>query len=177
MQETITATEEIYNGKLVHLVRYTVSLPDGDSAKREVVKHPGAVAIVAVDDDQQVLLVQQFRLPAGKILYELPAGTLEQDETPKACAIRELREETGYRPVKLESIGGLYTAPGYTDEYIHLFYATGYEHDPLEQDVDEFVEAVRIPLTEALTMIDQGKIADGKTLSGLLMVARRLNAR
>ena len=172
MKETITGTEEIFKGRLLHVVKHTVKLPDENESIREVLLHPGAVAVVAVDDEQHVLLVQQYRLPADKILYELPAGTLEPGEDPAECAERELREETGYRPLNLQSIGAMYPAPGYTTEIIHLYHATGYESAPLEQDVDEFVEHVRLPFSEALAMIERGKIEDGKTLTGLLRVAR-----
>ncbi|MGB1286114.1 MAG: NUDIX hydrolase [Aggregatilineales bacterium] len=174
MKEKITSTEEIFNGKLLHIVKHEVELPDGNTSIREVVQHPGAVAVVAVDDDHQVLLVRQFRLPADAILYEIPAGILEPGEKPEDCAARELREETGYRPLTLNAIGGMYTAPGYTTEFIHIFHATGYEEAPLEQDVDEFVEAQRIPMTEALAMIERGEIVDGKSMTGLLQVARIL---
>jgi ADP-ribose pyrophosphatase len=174
MQETIVDTQDIFDGRVVHLLLHKVRLPDGEYSKREVVEHPGAVAIVALDDQQNVLMVRQFRLPAGKILYEIPAGTLEDDEAPEVCASREMREETGYKPANLESLGGFYTAPGYTTEFIHLFYATGLSEARLEQDVDEFIELERMPFSKALEMIEQGEIVDGKTILGLLKVARRL---
>lgn len=172
MEEKIIATRHIFDGKIVKLAVHDVTLPDGQTSKREVINHMGAAAVIAVDDNQQVLLVKQYRLPAGKILYEIPAGTLEPDEAPEVCAERELREETGYRPTTLQTFGGLYTAPGYTTEYIHLFLATGYEPDPLGQDDDEFVEAVRMPLVDAIAMIAQGQIEDAKSVIGLLKAAR-----
>jgi ADP-ribose pyrophosphatase len=172
MHEHIVSTESIYDGRVVKLDLVQVELPDGARGQREVVKHPGAVAIVALDGDD-VLLVRQFRLPAGRVLLEVPAGTLEPGEEPLACAERELQEETGYRPGKLEPIGGLYTAPGYTSEYIYLFIATELTESRLAGDEDEFIELARMPLREALNRIDGGEIVDGKTITGLLLAARR----
>jgi ADP-ribose pyrophosphatase len=174
MEETIVSTQEIYHGRVVHLVIYDVTLPDGSRSKREVVNHPGAVAIVALDDKQKVLMVRQFRLPARKVLWEIPAGTRNEDEAPEACANRELQEETGYKPGKLEYLGGFFVAPGYTSEYIHLFLATQLTESRLKADDDEFLEIERLPFAEALAMIERGDIVDGKTISGLLRVARRL---
>ena len=173
MREEILSTEEIFDGRVVHLKVHKVKLPDGSESIREIIYHQGAVAIVAVDDEQRVLLVKQFRLGAAQVTYEIPAGLLEAGEDPQQAITRELREETGYRPLHVESIGGMYVAPGYTTEYIHLFYANGYEYAPLEQDEDEFVEAIRIPFSRALAMIDSGEIVEGKSIVALLKVARR----
>ncbi|MAS33024.1 MAG: ADP-ribose pyrophosphatase [Anaerolineaceae bacterium] len=172
---SITRTHLIYDGKVVNLALYEISLPDGDKAIRELIEHTGAVAIVALDDEQQVLLVRQYRIGAGDSLYEIPAGLLEPDELPEDCAIRELREETGYQPGSLQPMGGYYTAPGYTTEYIYLYLAQDLTPAPLQQDHDEFVEMVRVPLTEALSMIERQEIVDGKSIIGLLKVARSLH--
>jgi ADP-ribose pyrophosphatase len=172
--ETIIRTESIYEGRVVRLALLDVQLPDGKLAKRELVRHPGAVAIVALDAAQHLLLVRQFRIAAGQVLLEIPAGTLEPDESPLACAERELQEETGFRPGSLESIGGIYVAPGYTSEFIHLYYATDLTASRLDGDADEFIEVERVPLTEALAMIERGDIIDGKSIAGILRVARKL---
>lgn len=172
MKEEILSTQTIFDGRIVHLKVHTVKLPDGKVSKREIIYHQGAVAIVALDKEQHVLLVKQFRHGAGQITYEIPAGLLEKDENPAGAISRELREETGYRPLNVQSIGGIYVAPGYTTEYIHLFYADDYEHASLEQDEDEFVEALRIPFADALAMIDRGEIVEAKTIVALLKVAR-----
>ncbi|MEP7291601.1 MAG: NUDIX hydrolase [Chloroflexota bacterium] len=174
MEEITLRTEQIYSGRIIKLSLLDVRLPDGKEAKRELITHPGAVAIVALDEAGNVLLVRQFRSAAHKILLEIPAGTLNPGEDPQACAERELQEETGYRPGKLEALGGIYSAPGYTTEFIHLFYATELSESRLEHDDDEFIEVERVQLDDALDMIDQGVIADGKSVSGLLRVARRL---
>ncbi len=174
MREEITNTEQIYNGRIVDLAVHDVTLPDGTQAKRELITHPGAVAIVALDAAQNVLLVRQFRLGAGAVLVELPAGTLEADEDPDVCAVRELREETGYRPGQLERIGGWYVAPGYTTEYIHLYVASDLTHDPIDGDEDEFLELVRVPFEEALAMVESGEMGNSTGVAGLLRAARHL---
>ncbi len=175
MQEKIVRSEPIFKGKIVDLSVHEVELPNGELAKRELVKHPGAVAIVALDEDQNVLLIRQFRLGAGQVLIELPAGTLEPDEPPAECADRELREETGYRAAHLERIGGWYMAPGYTTEYIHLFVASHLTYDPIEADADEFIELVRMPFTEALVMVERGDIMNSTGVAGLLRAVRHLS--
>ena len=173
-RETIITQENVFDGRLFKVAVYEVGLQDGNTARREVVQHPGAVAIVAIDAEQHVLLVKQYRIAAQAPLYEIPAGTLEPGEDPRDCAIRELREETGYKPLNIEPMGGLYTAPGYTDEYIHLFFTSDLSEAPLEQDADEFIELHRLPLSETLQMIESGEIDDAKSVLGLLRAARRL---
>jgi len=167
--------KQIYNGKVVHLEIVDIQLPDGSTAQREVIRHSGAVAIIALDDQQQVFMVRQYRIGADQHLYEIPAGLLGPGEPPEQAAVRELREETGYRPGTLEALGGFYVAPGYTTEFIHLFIARDLVHDPLAQDKDEFLEAAQIPLKDAIRMIDEGKIVDSKTIIGLLRLARQLD--
>lgn len=174
MHETILSTTTIYDGRVVHLEVRQVRLPDGQEHQREVVRHQGAVALVALDDAQRVLLVRQFRSGTQQTMLEIPAGLLEPGETPEMCAVRELREETGCQPERLEALGGVHPTPGYTTEYIHLFLATGLTEARLTGDADEFIELVQLPLTEALALIERGDITDGKTLVGLLRVARRL---
>jgi ADP-ribose pyrophosphatase len=174
MEETTLRSERIYSGRIIRLDILDVRLPDGKEARREIIRHPGAVAIVALDEAQNVLLVRQYRNAADRILLEIPAGTLHPGEEPDACAWRELQEETGFLPGKLDHVGGIYAAPGYTTEYIHLYYATQLSESRLAMDDDEFIEVERLPLAEALTMIEQGMIADGKSVAGLLRVARRL---
>ncbi len=174
MKEVPLRSERIYDGRIIKLDLLDVRLPDGNEARREIIQHPGAVAIVAVDDDQNILFVRQYRTAADKILLEIPAGTLHIGEDPRDCAERELQEETGYRPGKLEGVGGIYTAPGYTTEFIHLFYASELSESRLAHDDDEFIEVERASLADALAMIDSGEIADGKSVAGLLRYARRM---
>ncbi len=174
MEETIIKTREIYNGRIVNLSVHDVRMQNGRESTREIIQHPGAVAVVAVDKKRNVLLVKQFRLATGKELFEIPAGTLDPGESPAECAERELQEEVGYRPAKLELIGGVYPTPGYSSEFIHLFLATSLIESRLETDADEFVEVKRIPFVKALEMIERGEIVDSKSVAALLRVARRL---
>jgi ADP-ribose pyrophosphatase len=177
LDEKIIATDVPYMGDLVDLHVLTIELPDGTRTKREVVQHPGAVAIVPLirqDDQWQVLLVRQFRTAANRPMLEIPAGTLEPGESPEPAAVRELQEEIGYKPGQLESMGGEYTAPGYTTEFIHIYLATDLTESRLMGDADEFIEVVRLPLDEAVTRVVGGEIQDGKTIIGVLLAARRV---
>lgn len=175
MREEVTRRERIYAGNVVTLDVFDVTYPDGESGKREIVQHPGAVAVVALDSDGSVMLVRQYRTAADQIMLEIPAGTLEPDEPPFDTAARELQEEAGYKPGKLEHIGGIYAAPGYTTEYIHLFLASDLEASTLPSDDDEFIEVVRMPLQRALELVDSGDICDSKTVAGLLRADRHLS--
>jgi len=174
VEETTLHSERIFDGRVFKLDLLDVRLPDGNQVRREIIRHPGAVAIVAFDRAGDVLLVRQFRSAAGKVLLEIPAGTLNPGEAPLVCAERELQEETGYRPGKLDALGGIYTAPGYTTEFIYLFQASDLSASRLEHDDDEFIEVERRPLAEALALIESGEIADAKSVAGLMRVARRL---
>lgn len=174
--EKILRTQQIFSGRVVNLSVHDVELPDGKQSKREIIKHPGAVAIVALDDDQNVLLIRQYRLGAQKTLVEIPAGTLEPGEPADVCAVRELREETGYRPGKLDHIGGWFVAPGYTTEYIHLYIASHLVEDPIESDDDEFIERFRVPFNEAIAMVHRGEIENSTGVAGLLRAAHYLQA-
>jgi ADP-ribose pyrophosphatase len=172
MNEKILSTQRIYSGRIVTLDLCEVELPDGQHQKREIIRHPGAVALVTFDDQNRVLLVRQFRSASAQIMSEIPAGVLNAGEDPMAAAIRELQEETGYKPGKIESLGGFYTAPGYTTEYIHLFVASQLIESRLPADVDEFIELDHVTFSDALAMIERGEIEDAKTIIALLMVAR-----
>lgn len=174
MREKILHTQEIYHGRVVRLNVHDVELPNGERSKRELIQHPGAVAIVALDADGNVLLVRQYRIAADRIMLEIPAGTLNPGEDPEVCAVRELQEETGYKPGSIEKIGGLFVAPGYTTEFIHLYLATNLIESVLEMDDDEFIEVERLPLAQVVTMVERGEIIDGKSISALLLVARRM---
>ncbi len=172
--ETVTSSRRIYEGKIVNLRVDDVTLPNGKPGKREVVEHGGAVAIVPMQDKNTVLLVRQFRLPAGKALLEIPAGGIEDGEEPEACARRELAEEIGMVPGRLIPLYQSFVAPGYTTEKIWGFLALDLTEEKQNADEDEFVETVPMNLDDALKAIASGEIEDGKTISGLALAARLL---
>lgn len=172
MNESILRTEAVFEGIFLNVFVNTIQLPDGRTAKREVMQHPGAVGVVAFETDDTLLLIRQYRAGIDRAIIEIPAGLLENGEDPSACAERELREETGYRPGTLESLGGFHIAPGYTNEYIHLYAARELTPDPLAQDSEEFLELLRVPFDEALAMVERGDISDSKTIIALMKVIR-----
>ena len=171
--EWIVDSRSIYRGRIVQFRVDTVVLPDGSTAIREIASTPGAVVIVPLTDDRRVRLVRQYRSAIGKFLLELPAGTLEPDESPEEAAPRELAEETGDRAAHWERLAGFHTVPGICNEYLHLFLATGLTPGQTDREADEFMEVVTLPLNEALAMVKTGEVHDAKTIIGLLMVAGR----
>jgi ADP-ribose pyrophosphatase len=173
MDNRIRSTQSVFKGRLLQLEIQDVQLPDGSHSNFEVVRHPGGAGVVALDHEGNVLLVRQYRVGVGDALWELPAGLLNPDEPPEVCAVRELQEETGYKPGRLEYLGGFYPAPGYCTEMLHLFFATELIESPLTGDADEFIELGRIPFGDALAMVDAGEIVEAKTIIGLMRVAAR----
>lgn len=172
-EERTLESQQIYKGRQVSLRVDTVELPSGRRTKREVVEHVDCVAVVALDSGDNVILVRQFRHPAGRVLLEIPAGGIEPGEKPSDSAIRELEEETGHRAQKLEHLGGFYSSPGFCTEYLHLFLATELgQAKPLAHQ-DEIIEVVRLPLREMPDLIASGEICDAKSIAGLLRVLLR----
>ena len=171
--EPTLSSELIYRGRIVSLRVDEVRLPSGQTRRREIVEHGGAVAIVAVDDQARVLLVRQFRKPVEQFLLEIPAGTLEAGEDPDACARRELLEETGYRAERVERLIGFYSAPGFCTEYLHVYLATGLREGGASPEEDESIELVREPVARALELIESGQIQDAKSQVGLLAYLAR----
>lgn len=163
-------TKNIYIGRVVTLNVDTVTLPNGLTVDLEVVRHPGAAAVVPLKDDGTVILIRQFRHAAGGFIYEIPAGKLHPGEDPKVCAVRELEEEVGYRTDKLELLSSIFTAPGFTDEVIHIYKATGLMTGRQQLDRDEVLEVIEMPLLEAIGMIETGAIRDAKSIVGLQAV-------
>lgn len=174
LNEKTIDSRRIYEGRVVNLRVDTVEMPGGRRAMREVVEHKGAVAIVALLDSDTVVMVRQFRQPAGEALLEIPAGTLELGEDPDDCASRELTEETGFRAGKLEKMFRSYLAPGYSSEMLHTYLATDLSRARANPDEDERLEIVTLRLDEAVAMIGSDDIKDAKTICGLLMAYRRL---
>jgi ADP-ribose pyrophosphatase len=168
------AIRDVYRGRIVHLTVEDVTLPNGHTTPLEIVRHPGAAAVAALDEQGRVTLLRQYRHAAGGYLWEVPAGKLDPGESPAACAARELEEEAGLAATRLEELGSIVTCPGFCDEVIHLFLATGLSRVPTRLGADEVIDSVTtIPLREALAMIRDGTIHDAKTIAALAHVAIR----
>jgi len=171
MAEKLLASKRIYEGRLVNLRQDAVVLSSGRETVREVVEHPNCVAIVAINSEDNVVMVRQFRKPVEGVLLEIPAGVIEPDEEPQQCALRELEEETGYMAGKMERIGGFYSSPGYSTEFLHLFLATDLQRGSTRPDEDEIIEVVSIPWEQIPGLIVAGEVCDAKSIVGLFTVA------
>ena len=163
--ETFIGSRPAFEGRLLRLTVDTVRLPNGMTAEREVVAHPGAVAVLPVLDDGRVVLVAQYRHAVRKILWEVPAGKLDAGESPDACAVRELEEETGYRAQQMERLGAVFTTPGFSDEVIHIYRASGLCFTAQHTDDDEFIETASFSPAAIKSMVKAGEICDAKTLN------------
>ena len=172
---TLISSEVVYHGRLFDVSRDTIAMDGGITATRETLIHPGAVCMVPVTDEGRLLLVTQYRHAAGRRLLELPAGTLEKGEAPGDAVARELQEEVGQRPGRVEKLGGFYVAPGYTSEYIHLYVCSELQPSVLEGDEDEDIEIESLTADEALGAIESGDICDAKSVIGILQWSRRIN--
>ncbi|MDR3254019.1 MAG: NUDIX hydrolase [Synergistaceae bacterium] len=175
--ETRVESKSVYDGKILNLRVDRVRLTDGRLVSREVVEHRPAVVILAENDDESVALVRQYRYAAGETLFELPAGLAEPSEDIAESAVRELREEVGLRPSRVEKVAEFYTSPGFTDEIISMFYATGLSPDRLPLDDDELLVAGFASRGEIEDLLRAGSIKDCKTLFGLHWWLNKLNAR
>jgi len=170
-------SKKIFNGQIVGLYFDNVKLPNGKTATREKVTHPGAVAIVPVTDDNKIILVRQYRYPVNNITIEIPAGKLDRGENPSGCAQRELEEEVGAVNGKLIHLSTFYTTPGFCDEVLHLYLATGFKRIDNNLDDDEFLEIIEPEAEEALSWIKSGEIKDSKTIIGILMAKDYINGK
>lgn len=171
------ATRRVYSGRVVRLDVDTIRFPDGSTGELEVIRHPGAAAVVPCltdpkGSDPTILMIKQYRYAAGGLLWEVPAGTLDSGEAPEACARRELLEETGVTAERLEPLSAILTTPGFTDEVIHLFMASGLGRGTAAPERDEFIEVVPKSLSEVLAGIRDGEIRDAKTMVAILYMAQ-----
>jgi ADP-ribose pyrophosphatase len=173
-QFEVLESTEIYNGKVFDFYRESVRYPDGRVAGCDFIRHGGAVSILPLDEDRTIWFVRQYRHPVGGLLLELPAGTLEDGESPEVCAAREVREEIGMAAERLEEIGAFYLAPGYSTEFMHIFLATGLFEAPLEQDDNEYIQVEKYPVEQVYRMAEQGEIKDCKTLAILALAQPHL---
>ncbi|WP_156289290.1 NUDIX hydrolase [Oceanobacillus salinisoli] len=164
-EEKTIKTEKIFDGKVVQLQVDDVKLPDGKTSKREIIKHPGAVAVIAITNDNKIVFVEQYRKPLEKSLVEIPAGKLEPGENPLVAAVRELEEETGYTTNSLSFVTSFYSSPGFADELLHIYITDDLVklENPKAGDEDEFVEIVELTLDEAKQYVEEERIHDAKT--------------
>ena len=163
----------VYDGRIVKLDVERVDLPNGNAVTLELIRHPGAAAVIPVDDDGRAVLVRQYRHATGGYLLEVPAGTLDPGESPEACARREVEEETGFRAERLEPLGWIWTTPGFTDERIWLYLATGLMATAAAPESDEVITVERLPLAEAARRAASGEITDAKSVCALLRASSR----
>ena len=174
MSAKVNRTSILYRGRVFKLLRENVTLENGVTTDLDLIAHPGASAIVALSNENSILLLKQYRHALGDFIWEIPAGTLDRNEEPLACARRELVEETGFSAHDWEKLGEITPVPGYSNERIHVFLASRLESATQNLDKDEVLRVHEIALKEAMGMIDDGLIQDGKTIAGLFMATRRL---
>ena len=178
LREKFLSSEDVYPGKIIRVQKWQVALPNGETALREVVRHNGASAIVPVDDRGMVTLVRQHRVAIDRCTWEIPAGKLDTpSEDPFSAAKRELEEETGLQAEHWQKLTCMFTTPGFCNEQISIYLATGLSQHPSHPDADEFLGLTKMPLEEAVALCMAGEIRDGKTLVGLLMAQRALQAQ
>ncbi len=175
MTQKVVKTKEVFNGKVVKLRVDTVQLPDGRLAEREIMKHPGGVGVIALDEDKNVLMVRQFRDAAKRVMLEIPAGKLEYGENPLECGKRELVEETGFRAAKFKHLGEFFVTPAYCEEKINIYLASELTEECQNLDDGEFVEVEKIPLDTLVDMVMKNEIADAKTIIAVLKAKQLLS--
>ena len=170
------SSENIFDGNLLHVRKDKVKLPNGGTAYREWIRHPGAAAVIPVTEDGQIILVRQYRYPIDEVTLEIPAGKLDMPgEDPLECAKRELSEETGYTAKEYKFFTKLATCVGFCNEVIYTYAAQGLEPGKQHTDEDEFINVVKLPLSEAVAMVEDGRINDAKSVTAILMLDRILN--
>lgn len=175
LEETKISSQEIFNGVAIHLFKDEILLPNGHTGIREIIRHPGAVCVLPLTDDGDVIFVNQFRYALNKVTLEVPAGKLEKGEDPKEAALRELSEETGLTAKNIVHIGDLYTTPALIDEVIHMYIATDLTQGEQHLDYDEFVNTLKMPLSKAVDMVMNGEIKDSKTQTVILKAEKYFN--
>lgn len=175
LTEKTLEEKEIYKGRIITLSVDKIELPNGKEGSRELIRHPGGVGVVALTEDNEVLLVNQYRYPYKSEIIEIPAGKLNPGEDPLECGKRELREETGITAKEFTSLGKLLPSPGYTNEIIHMYLAKELTQGELQLDDDEFINVIKIPLKKAVEMVMSGEFADSKTQVALLKTWFLLN--
>ena len=167
--EKTVKTKHIYSGNIIDVDVLTVKLPNEKEATREIVLHPGASAVVPINENREIYMVEQFRKPLESVSLEIPAGKLDKGEDPMECAARELKEETGLTAERMKHATSIHTTPGFSNEVLHIYIATGLKEGDPCADEDEFVSTKKVPIDKLINMIVSGEITDGKTIIGILM--------
>jgi ADP-ribose pyrophosphatase len=177
LPDKVLSTRQIYSGRALTLRVETIQKPDGKQTNREIVEHADCIAVVAIDEKNNVVMVRQLREAIGKTILEIPAGGIDPGEEPIDAVRRELQEETGLLPHKIKQIGGFYATPGYVTEYLYLYLATEFTSSRLEAEDTDDIEVVRVPLTQIPELITSGEICDAKSIAGLLKVLYLKNSQ
>lgn len=176
-EEKTVSSQEIFKGKIVNVKVDMVAMPDGSLAERELVGHPGGVGVVALTEDMEIILVEQYRKPIERAILEIPAGKLDSGEDHRVCGIRELEEETGLCAESFEYLGFIYPSPGFTDEVTHIYLATELYQGEVHPDPDEYLDVIKMPFSEAMERVMRNEIADAKTVAGILKTAKKLEEK
>ena len=176
-KETQISSAEIYKGHIINVYKDDISIEGGGNSIREVVRHKGAAAVLAVDKNGEAFFVEQFRYPIGRPLFEVPAGKIDEGETPLECAKRELLEECGIEAEKWTDLGPMLSSPGFCDEVIHLFFAEELSFSNPDPDEDEFLDIIKLPLSEVLLRLENNEISDAKTQVLILRGCRILGIK
>jgi ADP-ribose pyrophosphatase len=176
-EEKTVSKKHIYTGKIISVDLVTVTLPDGRQATRDIVTHPGASAVVPINENGEIYMVRQYRKPIERVSLEIPAGKLDAGEDPRVCAERELKEETGLSARNMIHIASIHSTPGFSNEILHLYAATGLREGESCADSDEFISTERFSVAELTNMISSGEITDGKSIIGILLADRIVSGK
>ena len=171
-EEKTVSRKQIYQGNIINVELLTVTLPDGREATRDVVLHPGASVVLPLSESGELYMVRQFRKPLEKVSLELPAGKLDHGEEPRVCAERELKEETGLTAENISPLISIHTTPGFSNEVLHLYVATGLAEGDACSDEDEFITSEKMPVGELVDMVLKGEITDAKSIIGILLAEK-----
>ncbi len=173
-KEKTISTKQIYQGNIISVECQTVELPDGREAPRDIVRHPGASVVIPLSDDGQLYMVKQYRKPIDSISLEIPAGKLDHGEDPMVCAERELKEETGLKAEHIRHLLSIHSTPGFSNEILHMYLATGLSEGEACADEDEFITSEKIPVDLLVNMVMKGEITDAKSIIGILLAERMI---
>lgn len=176
-EEKTVSEQHIYTGNIINVDRVTVTLPDGRLATRDIVRHPGASAVVALNENGEMYMVMQFRKPLESVSLEIPAGKLDAGEDPAECAVRELKEETGLSARQISHLVSIHSTPGFSNEVLHLYAAVGLHEGESCADEDEFISTEKYSVVELIDMVLTGKITDAKSIIGIFLADKIISGK